>query len=121
MKYYYTDARIAELMEEWHGIWNNHDIKVYSFPPEENTKGRSLLSGETKWYVNPDCYERLKPQEGDFVQSIDGVFEWKIEHASLPKEFIPYHFIGKKDDVWSGTFKIIQRDGKAFFMPEVQG
>lgn len=114
MKYYYTDATIAELMEDWHGIWSSHDIKIYSSPPDENTEGRSLLSvdSEIKWYIDPSCYEMLKPQVDDLITINNALSANTITHQEFLEE------LGRLHPQLEAPPQIIQRNGKAFFMPE---
>lgn len=113
-RYYYTDVRIVELMEDWHGIWGGRDIKTYSSPPDENTGRGSLLAAnsESKWYIDPSCYEMLKIR-------INDVIEYYNDHIRSDDYTIIYN--GCVSLYENRMQKIIQRAGKAFFMPEIEG
>lgn len=72
-----------------------------------------------KYYIHPDCHELLKPQVGDLVFNSEIYYIW--EGMPLTKEFVPYHFLGVEGDDLSGSHRIVERNGKAFFMPEIEG
>ena len=61
-----------------------------------------------KWYIHPDSLHILKPKVGDIAW-------WNIADGSSALVIITPLFIKQ-----GGLQEIIQRDNKAFFMPEVE-
>lgn len=68
----------------------------------ETFKPRSPAYQGQYYYLHPDCHAMLEPQEGDLCRFSD-------------VEFYPY-FGEYKNQIE----EIIQRNGKAFFMPECE-
>lgn len=81
--------------------------------------GFNISSRDEKIYIRSDCHEMLKPQVGDL-----GMYEQLGEYS--PVQFINSYT--DKGNYWAdseciemeGDCKIIQRNGKTFFMPEVE-
>lgn len=84
-------------------------------------------SAEMKIYIHPDCHEMLKPQVGDLMEYSKGKTEYiaaedKLHHEALQDGFITL----TRFNEWWGDYNphdlapIIQRNGIAFFMPEVE-
>lgn len=60
------------------------------------------------FYIHPDSYGILEPKVGDLVK-IDGENEYQV-----------INYDAELFDIRHGVDQIIQRQGKAFFMPEVE-
>lgn len=80
-----------------------------------------------KIYIHPDCHEMLKPRIGDLCK-LKGNPDY--DHYELTWELVlgfskEGGFITDNSEFNPGYFEqyfeaIIQRDGKAFFMPEIE-
>ncbi len=144
MKYYYTDPLKAAWMAKH---FNFKFFEIYSPHPDisEDQKIHQDFNNEffpliIASYIHPDCHEMLKPQIGDLIKPIGG---YNTETFLYVDKFVDCEFecnsLGGKvpSSSYSGTdyldsnhelpenervsgFEIIQRNGKAFFMPEME-
>lgn len=134
-RYYYTDPLKAIWMED------KFDMKITcenSPAPLIGVTGFCQLiqfgSGKEKLYIHPDCHKMLEPQVGDLVIQRGNIrLQDKIgtiAPGSKQKDifFIEADYI---DDakahegalihrVHISKIEILQRNGKAFFMPEIE-
>ncbi len=134
-KYYYNDPlKAAWMMQEF-------DFKFFALHSDEQMSEYDLQENERKFdwleccsmdfgteiisieeafgfiksasgkiYIHPDCHEMLKPQDGDIGS--DGDSPARFERGAWRSdEYI---------DMGVDTYAIIQRNGNAFFMPEVE-
>jgi len=149
MKYYYTDplivaymARKFNIITEQGSVENgdyiiNDRASFFHYLKEELPK--TINSNvEHRYYIHTSCVEILKPQVGDLITS-NHKFELDKNDDEFPGSFV----IAKSDEMfpltclsqfilteenydnaWSDYHfegqEIIQRNGKAFFMPEVE-
>jgi len=121
MRYYYTDPVAAAWMAKHFGMqFIFGDLKY----PELAILRRVQRREEMTVYIHPDSEYLLQPQDGDIV----------IEcYGDLTKGY-PLQIIGKcvgiseyacrfgDETIYEkgDDFKIIQRNGKPFFWPEVE-
>ena len=133
MKYYYNNILEAGYMVE------NFGIKLAHYEPARRTIAQSdncIMTGgddifEIEWkqviggcwqedswetlpfYVHPDSYHILEPQEGDV-----------LSYYEQSEDMFPSQHVwtgGSNKSYWSRVvFEIIQRNGKAFIMPEIE-
>jgi len=141
-RYYYTDPLAAAWMARHHGFFIVHPIEpktsvhskcrdeahCYVTANEVKDIDSSWLDlnwrDGTRFYIHPDSEYLLQPQDGDIV----------IEcYGDLTKGY-PLQIIGKcvgiseyacrfgDETIYEkgDDFKIIQRNGKPFFWPEVE-
>lgn len=127
-KLYYTDPLKAEHMAQEFGIiymgyyaGYNDICDRLSYLPEWWNHNRNDFPRNRviKFYIHPDCYEMLKPQVGDFICLLVPMMEMENE----PLEYCvadgrAAYFLGKY--YTPKSYRIAERNGKAFFMPEVQ-
>lgn len=120
-RYFYTDPRKASLMLSEHnihmymGAFESNDYDAYNRPMatmliEDCLYRTKYLEKFKNWdkkiYMHPSCYEMLKPQVGDLVRLVG------CGH------FVNDNRFGDKSHIF--IEEIIQRNGKAFFTPEVE-
>ena len=96
-----------------------------------------------KYYIHPDCHEMLKPQEGDYLildksKLEPGYFQYfypTTDRVSIGESGYfrgKFYVSGRGDDCMNqasngdmdydvpvNAVKVLQRNGKPFFMPEV--
>ncbi len=140
MRYYYEDALQAAWMHKEYGI------KFYDYD-EQKCVGISLSykesaiqsfveygaysAHENKFYVNPICFEMLKPQVGDLIIQRGRIRQFdKIGTVTLiSKDDVCACYADYMDDarahegsavmmIFSKKAEILQRNGKQFFTPE---
>lgn len=99
MKLYYTDPRIASLMLDWHGV--KIEMRIFD----------NAMAKETRYYIHPGSVALFEPREGDEVRIGDWIYWATDEEHGREFQTVP-------PSALEGDEKIIQRDGKAFFMPE---
>lgn len=138
-KYYYTDPlKVAWMSKEFkinfqiphsykeedYGMLNvmalqvdaSDDGTAHYIEAERDNSDSFVFEGQHEedrysgnYYIHPDCHEMLVPQIGDLLKTAyahhDEYFLYRTEE-DLKKRY------GKGD--------IIQRNGKAFFMPEIE-
>lgn len=128
MKYYYTDALAAAWMEDKFGMKfvDDRGLNVTIYDPY--TDGYFISGGvgnytesPDKAYVSPDSLHILEPQMNDLVKAIinrrnclsegDDVYEYGIygDWFNVGEKFLTMENVS-----------IIQRNGVAFMMPEVE-
>lgn len=108
MKYYYDDPVEVIYMQK------NHCIEIVSSIFEDGSfEGCIIRSLDDKgvWYVHPDSYELLKPRPSDMVVA-KTIMDGKEVEIVL-NQYIDFYII-------PNSKKIIQRNGRAFFMPKVE-
>lgn len=100
MKYFYTDPLEAAYMAKHFGV-KFHDYD-WSFDLIECLEG---ITHDRNYVIHPDIYHILEPQVGDLLL-------WSGH----------YHVAYTEDEAKKFKYgKIIQRNGKAFFWPEMDG
>ncbi len=124
MRYYYTDPLAAAYMTREFGVkFENMEgsIKIDAefYDTGEISYTEYGLDPYGYLYIDSDCYELVKPQVGDLIKSRDAKFAWKVEDITDNDIYgmvglVTFH--GKKNQ----EFEIIQRNDKAFFMPEAE-
>ena len=132
-KYYYTDPLKAAYMAREFGI------KIYQPEDAEYQEAKLSLSellneaanqesGFVPVYappycVHPDCLEMLKPQVGDLIEYSPHKTEYIAGHDRIHHEASMDGFISLVDfnNYWGDEqlAPIIQRNGNAFFTPEI--
>ncbi len=99
--------------------FNSENGEVEAWSSADNTE-LLAYSHTLRWFeVHPDCCEMLKPQVGDIILPHKGgvmrVDEIGGDKFYQHRNGLPSHFLSAEH------FKeIIQRNGKAFFMPELE-
>ena len=130
MKYYYTDVLAAAWMAKHFGMKLQKGVFGYG---EGVTTYLTLLdaAGNEAWkyryYIHPDSLPLLEPKEGDVVicrwgkdaayalcGRVRNVFEGEVVRVVSSDEDPDYSGLEFNYD----ATEIIQRNGKAFFMPE---
>lgn len=118
MRYYYTDPlRAAWMMRElglkFEGYANNYPVAFcHEMISEDKMNGR-----REKYYIHPDCHEMLKPQVDDVVE-FDGFVYGLVNNIDADEIAIQCDDVFYVRDIEECV--IIQRNGKAFFTPEVE-
>ncbi len=120
-KYYYTDP----LKAAWQ--IKNHAFKLESIVSWEaifevacDCQGGGGFRNEwfdDKYYIHPNCHELLKPQVDDIIE-FDGFVYGLVNSVNADEIAIQCDDIFYVRDIEECT--IIQRNEKAFFMPEVK-
>lgn len=82
--------------------------------------GDDIEAAEDEYYIHPDCHEMLKPQIGDLMNINDDFRYLSTDHKGEKCIYEAYDYTDLKDVTEINTYPIIQRNGKAFFMPEVE-
>lgn len=122
-KYYYTDPLKVAWMNKHHDLKTIDSFEICDEYDAEtgvyyNTQG---LSPDKIW-VHPDSYEILEPQSGDLVMvnyphpepNNYGILE------KTQKDIIVINALGRDNNlVGMDIAEIIQREGIAFFAPEI--
>lgn len=105
MKYYYTDPLKAAWMAQEHNlIVSIKDNIVVSWQAILRLAIKTAANDyELRYYVSPHCHEMLKPQEDDLC-------------CFGGDEFYIFDGYGYSNVIT----EIIKRNGKAFFMPEIE-
>lgn len=101
-KYYYTDALKATYMAQEFKI--KYSTKLEYEVVFEVSNGEQVNLLPEKIYIHPGCFNFLKPQVGDLVITLD-------EEPA----FATLHLVQN-----GAITQIIQRQGKAWFNPEVE-
>lgn len=114
-KLYYNDPLKASWMAREFGVrYSNGDHEICVIPFVD------ALAEDKIYYIHPDSLHILQPVEGDVLRLVIGLaippdvryYNWERIERSLAIEY------GKAPS-WHHT-GIIRRNGKAFFMPEVE-
>lgn len=120
MKMYYTDPLRAALMAREFGVKFNFEEMRQDYESGGLKAKRSLKKIKSwktiieigkhcdKFYIHPDSLALFEPREGDMIIEYDDN-EIRQCFLRLNSEQTP-----------AAPYKIIQRDNKAFFMPEVE-
>ncbi len=127
-KYFYSDALKAAWMIKEFGFkyFSQHPLgggyktrmREYNIAGQvleafiDEDDGSIDISFSIKFYLNLECHELLKPQENDILQNHIGQL-FKVSKSGV---YIDGAGEWSRDD----TTNIIQRNGVAFFMPEVE-
>lgn len=130
-KYFYTDALKMMWMAREHGIRYSQDkdyLTKYTFQPKVHI---FTSQREDKYCIHSDCHEAFKPQDGDLVEWND-----KVHYSGEQNEGVGYCDIPDcpsfpnaisfsdnrtlREPESFAILHIIQRNGKAFFMPEIE-
>jgi len=117
-RYFYTCPIEAELMNKKFGFryQNEYGVTLYSLGRNFYTSaihdtddhGPTNMLHQGKFYIHPESLHLLKPQVGDIYTAPTKYGTYVETVKSLPCP-------------WSTKrHKIIQRDGKPFFWPEVE-
>lgn len=134
MRYFYTDSLQAAWMESRFGVkFENAELSIignsmaYYFV---NPRDGSRFKG--RFYIHPDSLKLLEPQEGDIgiemVKSARGeetlecgIFQLN-EHYNESSRWLTFQKPNEHDhnDTLSGKEKVIFRNGKPFFWPEIE-
>lgn len=128
MKYYYTDPLKAVWMSEKFDVrllqedGESDRLFTHALPASDDhfDIGGAIVgikySVNRKIYVHPDDYGVFEPREGDMINNA-GVLGGVTDEG-----FFREANIEEPNDevIYKGGYEIIQRDGTAFFMPEVE-
>lgn len=119
-RYYYTDAlkamwmlREFDIKIEW-----KRDGSLKAVPQDIINLAHDIhhnSGGGGKYYICSDFHEMLKPRIGDLMTNL-GVSAWWVVRVQGDKVFFADYAYGDAKEM-----KIIQRNGKAWFNPEVEG
>jgi hypothetical protein len=117
-RYYYTDPLVAAWMAKHFGMRFYCD----ALEPFEYEGANDLLQemGEgEKAYIHSDSLHLLEPKDGDFIEIKDsdyqrGSFITSVQHSHSNALGLPADHAYRKKD-----YRVIQRDGKPFFWPEI--
>jgi len=121
MKYYYTDPLASAWMAKYFGINYSQD----SFFVWHVTSGDMELGADhKKLYIHPDSLHLLEPQVGDLVTAKNDFVQYVafVEKDGLHKcnTHFPDVILTENGDCPFKVTSIIQRNGIAFMMPEVE-
>lgn len=144
-RYYYDDVLEATWMArefgfKFYNCVDESDINnPATFEKEFKRCCIDLVHNEIKYFVHPDSCYFLQPQAGDYVEVDRFYWERQKTREDLEPFFIPCRVFGCKTtlsisypghtyETWDVEknekplipFKMIQRNGKAFFMPKVE-
>lgn len=116
MKYFYDDALEAAYMCKHHGMkFHTADDDKWFGKGGDTPEGILVwlnVTGGRRLYLNEECHELLKRRVGDLVTNIGLTAKTVINIDGTRL----YH--GDETYTLEGC-EIIQRNGKAFFMPEI--
>lgn len=107
-KLYYTNPIVAAYMAEEFGARfinrENQELSIGEIQRDCHPK----MSENDIYYIHPDSLDIFEPKEGDICQH--------------PENNNCYSIEGRENISWakSVSMKIIQRDNKPFFMPEIE-
>ena len=104
MRYYYNDSLIAAYMAYTHGIRFYRTFShIFNYFTGDDLS--TFESGDkNKLYIASDSLKALEPIERDLVQ--DDVDTYIFRHSAISNKH--------------GNTRIIQRNGKLFFYPEIE-
>ncbi len=112
-KYYYTDPLKAAWMSH---KFNMQILSCIGAPLR--VEGIVSLGFNEKFYIHSDCYNMLTAQIGDIItDSNNKTFGEMVCRDTIA---VPERHNGKNFYVLNDAIKIIQRNGIAFFEPEVE-
>lgn len=115
MKYYYDCPLKAGYMTQYFDMkfrnWRWDNVEFNFHPVNEYDDECEFL------YIHPDSLILLEPQDGDTVQS-NGKSDYTGEYADYTKDI--YTAGDRSIFTWDENSKIIQRNGKPFFWPEIE-
>lgn len=113
-------------MNKYHNVKFLSDLGATLYLQDDNTfstfKEYGVYAGEA-YYIHPDCHEILKPQIGDIIQWTIYKNTGRIAEQTFTREAtkdIIKSIWHKENESMVSDKQIIQRNGKAFFMPEVE-
>lgn len=120
-KYFYTDPLKAAWMTREFEI--KIELNGNSFSDNFNFASISLETAKTfniRYYIHTDFHEMFNPKENDLIISGGMIIQSKecLDYTNLPIVCPLVHIKGYNS--FDESLKIIQRNGKAFFMPEVE-
>lgn len=122
-KLYYTDPLAAAYMArefgvKLQGILNEKIVNIHQTNPDDAefwTEGSEEVEPDgsesvnsylgKQFYIHPDSYHIFEPQVGDLLQNEDGAF---------------MQFLGASGGLKILYAKVIQRNNKPFFTPELE-
>jgi hypothetical protein len=116
-KYYYTDPLKAAWMLQEYKVKFQEGFYINGGLDDRDGSWLDANDFNQRLYIHPDCYEMFKPQVGDLVEAI-----------ALIGNKNKFGVVNEVNDTWiasdkfiyeTKTVKIIQRNGKAFFIPEI--
>lgn len=127
-KYYYTDPLKAAWMSQAFdakylvariAVRGGDDAIVAVHLPLSISELLSNIDNkkDDNYLLHPDCHEMLKPQVGDLLKI--GHETWAVCHILNGKRYIYSDYGDIEDEAQINAYPIIQRNGNAFFMPEV--
>lgn len=132
-RYFYTDALAAAWMAKHFGvkfvdIYYPDPLAVYDICDfVVNTADGPYDNIDKKFYLHPDSLAILEPQAGDVAEcagftwadsSLGFVVEDQYGDNNNQREH--YYLIPIENIAGGNRYKIILRNGKAFFTPEVE-
>lgn len=137
MKLYYTDMAAAYIMArdfkvqftDYHGVylfWSQVDNVIECWLDDIQPDGKPIGYVGIGFYIHPDSLPIFEPQVGDFLIAVEKYPEPFVVVDDSTSHNYTYECRGDIEDIKkfisSGRYKykIIQRNGKHFFMPEVE-
>lgn len=127
-RYYYTDALKAALMSEEFRFkftgekgqdlihLHNAEFALNDEKLDENGDMSCTSYLGDKYYIHPDCHEMLMPQVGDLTKVYDKLYKSGYHTVILTEKTRQ-----ALEQYTASDWEIIQRNGKAWFTPEVEG
>lgn len=102
---------------EW---WKNNIQKLLNIGTKKDVEGNPL-----RFYIHPDSYAIFKPKVGDYVTKQIEKYHFPTWISAIAPDgtFYSAGFDSMRQyegNIADKNLKIIQRNGKAFFMPEIE-
>ncbi len=123
VKYYYDDPlQAAYMLREFNFKIGCYDIDDLNYFEEDSLNSLSDGIGnnqiesdiDSAYIIHPDCYELLKPKEGDLGKDSGNPLYYYLFWEGVWRSL---NGIKLEDN---GTIEIIQRNNKAFFTPKIE-
>jgi hypothetical protein len=124
MKMYYTDPLKAAWMCREFGVkfqTEHGELMEYHHPFGWNSETESIGNMFQRFYIHPDSLALFQPKIGDWVQIINKATRnhgW-IRHYTKSIAAHEKHGAYIRERFKNNNLRIIQRNNKAFFTPEV--
>lgn len=129
-RYFYTDHIKAHWMLREHNIklvdMEGMDIQIFDYYGEHRNRICLAQESSSKWvyegvhYIHPDSHAMLEPQVGDLLKIGEDSYRTCGKNHKGERMIYndPWGDIEDQEEI--NSFSILQRNGKAFFMPECE-
>lgn len=113
-KYIQINVKFSAPMVTAHSVDNGK-----TWTPEYFDKIWTQYKLYPKYYIHPDSLHIFDPKEGDVVVNPNG-YPYLVSGGDMAEFYENEISVDEAKDWVNGNWKIIQRDNKAFFAPEVE-